>query len=479
MSLWLQGLCDLAKRYLSAFRTAWQMRKQFDTPIRYADETAFLPAHLELIDSPVSALPKWIGRLILLFLLIGVAWAWLGKVDIVAVAPGKIMPSGRSKTIQPIENSVVKQLYVHNGQEVKKDQLLIELVAMGAEADHSKSEVALEAAILSEFRQKALLTAMDTGSEPVFTQEEADNSLSRFPDNVLAQERALARSQYMTWAAQKERLTANIKQREAEIKTTEVQVKNLKAMQHYETERRNDYKKLYKVGHASKHEYFVQESKLIELTKELDTQQSKLNELAAVLNQAKQEYHYFIESSRRDTLEELHKANENIRQLSLEVEKSKQRQQFTEIRSPVDGSVQQLQTHTIGGVVTTAQPLMVIVPKEEQLEIEAMISNKDIGFIQVGQEVVIKIEAFPYTRYGYITGKIKHISFDAISDENLGLVFSGTILMDRNYLNIEGRKINLMAGMAVSAEIKTGDRRVIDYLLSPLKTTIDESLRER
>ena len=108
MSLWLQGLCDLAKRYLSAFRTAWQMRKQFDTPIRYADETAFLPAHLELIDSPVSALPKWIGRLILLFLLIGVAWAWLGKVDIVAVAPGKIMPSGRSKTIQSIENSVVK-----------------------------------------------------------------------------------------------------------------------------------------------------------------------------------------------------------------------------------------------------------------------------------------------------------------------------------------------------------------------------------
>lgn len=349
---------------------------------------------------------------------------------------------------------------------------------MGAEADHSKSEVALEAAILSEFRQKALLTAMDTGSEPVFTQEEADNSLSRFPDNVLTQERALARSQYMTWAAQKERLAANIKQREAEIKTTEVQVKNLKAMQHYETERRNDYKKLYKVGHASKHEYFVQESKLIELTKELHMHQSKLDELAAALNQAKQEYH-FIESSRRDTLEELHKANENIRRLSLEVEKSKQRQQFTEIRSPVDGSVQQLQTHTIGGVVTIAQPLMVIVPKEEQLEIEAMISNKDIGFIQVGQEVVIKIEAFPYTRYGYMTGTIKHISFEAINDENLGLAFSGTILMDRNYLNIEGRKINLMAGMAVSAEIKTGDRRVIDYLLSPLKTTIDESLRER
>ncbi|WP_373777488.1 HlyD family type I secretion periplasmic adaptor subunit [Glaesserella sp.] len=479
MSLWLEGLCELIKRYLTIFSETWKIRRQFDSPLRQEDENAFLPAHLELIESPISALPKWIGRLIFVFLLIAVVWAYLGKVDIVAVAPGKIMPSGRSKTIQPIETAMVKQVYVRNGQEVKKDQLLMELVAMGADADHSKSEEALNAAILSKYRQKALLNAMDNNVEPTFVQEVLNQSELVLPVEILQQEQALIRSQYTTWSAQKERLNASIKQREAEIKTTEIEVNKLRAMQKYEVERRNDFKSLYKTGGVSKHEYFVQENKLIELTNELHIQRSKLDELSASLNQAKQEYRYFIESFRRDVLEELRKANESISQLSLEVEKSKQRRQFTEIRSPVDGSVQQLQTYTIGGVVTTAQPLMVIVPKDDQLEIDAMISNKDIGFIQVGQDVVIKVEAFPYTRYGYITGKIKHISFDAINDEELGLVFSTTILMDKNYLNIDGKEIHLMAGMTVSAEIKTGKRSVMDYLLSPLKTTVDESMRER
>ncbi|VEI58130.1 Hemolysin secretion protein D, plasmid [Pasteurella multocida] len=122
---------------------------------------------------------------------------------------------------------------------------------------------------------------------------------------------------------------------------------------------------------------------------------------------------------------------------------------------------------------------MVIVPKQDYLEVEAMISNKDIGFVNVGQDVVIKVEAFPYTRYGYLTGKVKTISFDAIDHEQLGPVFAATILIDQSTLLIEGKTVELMAGMAVSAEIKTGKRSVLDYLFSPLKTTLDESLRER
>ncbi|QIM66120.1 hypothetical protein A4G16_01360 [Mannheimia granulomatis] len=150
-----------------------------------------------------------------------------------------------------------------------------------------------------------------------------------------------------------------------------------------------------------------------------------------------------------------------------------------EIRSPIDGVVQELQTYTIGGVVTTAQTLMVIAPEDEQLEVEALITNQDIGFIKVGQNVVLKIAAFPYTRYGYITGKVKHISLDAIQDEKLGYVFAATILMDRNFLNIQDSPIYLKQGMQVSAKIKTDKRNVMDYFLSPLRTTIDESLRER
>ena len=149
------------------------------------------------------------------------------------------------------------------------------------------------------------------------------------------------------------------------------------------------------------------------------------------------------------------------------------------LKSPVNGTVQQLVTHTIGGVVTAAQPIMVIVPDEDQMEVEALVQNKDIGFVKAGQEVVIKIESFPYTRYGYLTGKLKSISFDAIEDEKQGLVFAATVTLDKNHLIIDGQKINLTGGMNVTAEIKTGDRRVIDYILSPLQTKVDESMKER
>lgn len=479
MSLWLTGCCDLLKRYSTVFTSVWKVRKQLDAPARQADENAFLPAHLELIDTPVSALPKVTARLIVLFLLLALLWAWLGKVDIVAVAPGQITPSGRSKTIQPVETAVVKQVYVKNGEEVTKDQLLVELVAMGVEADYSKSEEALKAAKLTQLRQRALINAMDKDTNPELEADEQAKLLFADSSTLFTQEQLLAHSQYVSWKAQKQKLEATIKQRQAEIKTTEIEVKKLSEMQKYGKELRDGLKKLYDQQHSSKQEYYAQEYRYIELVNNLNAQRSRLNELTAALTQANEDYRYYVESFRRDVLDQLRTASDNVAQLSFEVEKSKQRQAFTEIHSPVDGTVQQLQTYTIGGVVTTAQPLMVIVPKEDNLEIEAMISNKDIGFVKVGQDAVIKIEAFPYTRYGYIEGKVKNISFDAIQNEKLGPVFAATITMDKHSLNVEGKQINLMAGMAVSAEIKTGKRSVMDYLLSPLKTVIDESLRER
>lgn len=130
-------------------------------------------------------------------------------------------------------------------------------------------------------------------------------------------------------------------------------------------------------------------------------------------------------------------------------------------------------------MVTAAQPIMVVVPNENQMEVEALLPNKDIGFVKAGQEVVIKIESFPYTRYGYLTGKVKSVSFDAVEHEQLGLVFAVLITLDQNYLTIEGQKVYLTGGMNITAEIKTGKRRVIDYLLSPLQTKVDESLKER
>lgn len=162
-----------------------------------------------------------------------------------------------------------------------------------------------------------------------------------------------------------------------------------------------------------------------------------------------------------------------------EVAKTTRRDRLMALRAPVDGTVQQLAVHTVGGVVTPAQALLAVVPGEESLEIEATVLNKDIGFVRPGQAVTVKIESFPYTHYGYLTGVVASVSHDAAQDENLGLVFPARIKLDGAMLTIDGTQVHLTSGMSLSAEIKTGKRRVITYLLSPLQQHGSEALRER
>lgn len=149
------------------------------------------------------------------------------------------------------------------------------------------------------------------------------------------------------------------------------------------------------------------------------------------------------------------------------------------MRAPVAGTVQQLAVHTVGGVVTPAQALLVVVPSEGALEIEATVLNKDIGFVRPGKDVIVKVDSFPYSRYGYLTGKVVSVSHDAAQDEQLGLVFPARVKLEWATLKIDGISARLNAGMSLSAEIKTGKRRVIDYLLSPFQQHTTEALRER
>jgi len=149
------------------------------------------------------------------------------------------------------------------------------------------------------------------------------------------------------------------------------------------------------------------------------------------------------------------------------------------LTAPVSGTVQQLNIHTIGGVVAAATPLMQIVPKEKRVEVEAFMENKDVGFVREGQSAAVKIDAFEYTKYGTIQGKVTHVSRDAIADEKRGLIYSTKIVLDRSSINVEGREIPLSAGMSVNVEIKTGERRIIEYVMSPLLRHKRESLNER
>jgi hemolysin D len=151
-------------------------------------------------------------------------------------------------------------------------------------------------------------------------------------------------------------------------------------------------------------------------------------------------------------------------------------QSFT---APVDGVVQQLRVHTVGGGVAPAEELMIIVPKGQMLEVEAMVLNRDIGFVSEGQTATVKVDAFPFTRYGTINGDLVTVSNDAATDEHLGLIHPSRVKVARTSMHIDAKDIALSPGMAVTVEIKTGQRRLIEYFLSPVLQAVEESGRER
>ncbi|MEB5961288.1 HlyD family type I secretion periplasmic adaptor subunit [Enterobacter sichuanensis] len=477
MKLCFSAFIDLFRRYKDIFMQVWRVRASLDTPERTADEREFLPAHLELTETPVSAAPKCVARLIMLFAFIALVWAIIGQVEIVAVSAGKTIPSGYSKVIQPLETSVIKKILVKDGDKVKKGDLLIELAGIGSDSDYNQTIRQLNAAILGRLRSQALLRGLETRTLPDIQRTEAV-SLS-VSETELAEARRLVQNQYQTWFAQDEQMQTVLQQRNAELRATRSQITKLKNLGVIEKQRLHDFEKLQKKNYLSQHELYQQQSKTIENDQDLASQREQLQQIEESIHQVEKERLVNLQTLKRDTLDSLRQANEDIQQLSEQVDKTRQRQTWMSLTSPVAGTVQQLAFHNEGGVVMEGQAIMLIAPQDDRIEVETMIENKDIGFVKAGQDVVVKIESFPYTRYGYLTGKVKHVSFDAIEDEKRGLLFSARILLDQHHINVEGTNIPLNAGMNVTTEIKTGKRRVIDYLLSPLQTTLDRSFTER
>ncbi|MDF7676666.1 HlyD family type I secretion periplasmic adaptor subunit [Neisseriaceae bacterium ESL0693] len=473
----IQALKAFLQRYSAVWKSVWSVRQQLDPPKRNQDERAFLPAELELIETPISAAPKWSARLIILFAVIALVWAMIGKMDIVAVAPGKTSLGGHSKTIQSLETAVVDKVNVVNGDHVKAGQTLVSLSGIGSDSDYAQSVKTLQAAQLTRLRLEALLHSLETRQSPSLDQMQAQKW--HLDASHIAQAQTLAQNQFQTWYTQDAQLQTVLLGHQAELQAIKAQVNKLAQTSQIESQRASDYKDLLSQNFVSKHAYYEQQSKLIQTRGDLATQRSQMQKIQQSIREAEENRRLNTSTLKRDTLDQLRQANEQIQQMTEQVQKAFQRKQFMTLKSPVDGTVQQLATYTVGGVVTAAQPIMVIVPDQDQMEVEAIIQNKDIGFVKAGQQVVIKIESFPYTRYGYITGTVKSVSFDAIEDEKLGLVFAAIIKLDRNNLTIDGQKVNLTGGMNVTAEIKTGKRRVIDYILSPLQTKLDESLKER
>ncbi|WP_138379543.1 HlyD family type I secretion periplasmic adaptor subunit [Luteithermobacter gelatinilyticus] len=232
-------------------------------------------------------------------------------------------------------------------------------------------------------------------------------------------------------------------------------------------------------GLSPRFQFLEYQERLVSQKKDLQIQRDQLSRVQASIRAVEQQMDQIREEFRKTVLMELAEAEDKEAALRQELTKNRKRRELQVLRAPVDGRVQQLAVHTIGGVVNAGDALMVVVPDGSALMVEAHVLNKDIGFVREGQAVEVKLEAFPFTKYGVIPGRLDHLAQDAVNDENLGLVYPARISIERSTIHVNGKEVPLGPGMALTAEIKTGQRRLIEFLLSPLLRYKDESLRER
>ncbi|WP_374384682.1 HlyD family type I secretion periplasmic adaptor subunit [Dongia sp.] len=430
-----------------------------------------------MLETPPSPLGRALALSISAFAAIALLWACVGEIDIVAVGQGKIVPSGRTKMIQAFETGVVTKIAVEEGQHVEKGDLLVELdsTATGADTDRLTKELATKRLDVARLRSILGLP----GGEAL----DDEGAASGFDEASLALARSFRATQL---GEQQEKLAAlarELERQRANAVGTKAEIAKIEAQLPLKREQVEARRGLLEKGLTPKQQFLEMQQELIAMEGEASVANARANEAQAVIATIERQIAQAKEEFDRDRLKELTEAEAQAAQLTEELKKATQRQALQRLTAPVAGTVQQLQLHTIGGVVEPAKPLMVIVPEDAGIEIEAEIENKDIGFVEEGQEAVVKLDAFPFTRYGTMVGHVATISGDAVEQPaNSGpprLIYTTRIRLEKDTMKVDGRDVQLTPGMVAAVEIKTGTRKLIEFVLSPLMRMGDEAGRER
>ena len=463
-------------KYLCVLQDAWDNRAQLGESKRDQQQLEFLPAALEVLERPPSPAGKLLGRIIIALFAIAVAWACIGKVDIVAVAEGKIISKSRIKDIQPLEKGVVKAILVTEGERVKSGQPLVELDQTLTAAEQTRLTQDLHFTQLNWLRQRALLKALQGEVErPVLEQQKSIK--------LTAQEKSMhAQLLQQEWLDYQSRINTYLSQkneREAALQGNQAKLQQLKLTLPLVTRRAEAMQKLVVKHMAPEMEYLKLEQERIEQKQTLITHQKQQQQFTYAIETATQQLNTYKAEATHQSLTKMDEYQRQINSLTQQLTQASDTNAKQTLYAPVDGTVQQLAVHTIGGVVTEAQVLMKLVPRDDHLEVEAVLENKDIGFVFKGQPAEIKVNTFNFTKYGIVDAEVTDLTSDAIVDEQKGLVYKLRLKMQQTQMQIDGRTVDLLPGMTVSAEVKTGKRRLIEYVMSPLLRKTSESVRER
>ena len=437
-----------------------------------SDARAFLPAALEVLETPASPAARWTAISLAAFFCIALAWALIGTVDVVAVAQGRIVPAGGVKQIQPLEIGVVRAIHVRDGMSVKKGDVLVELDPTDSEVDKNQLEREVMTASIELARLHAMTRRLDGRPGELQAPEGADQIM------VTMQRQRLA-SDYAAHDAEMASMDAQLASRLAERQSILAEIEKLEETLPLIEEREQSLAALVQKGISPKPNWLEVRTLLIESRQNIAIERHRLVESEAAIEAAVRESNRVEAEAKQKTFTEMLDARKTYEQATLALRKAQLRENQQSLRAPENGVVQQLNVHTVGGVVQPAEALMLLVPDDVPLEISAMVLNKDKGFVRAGLSAEVKVESFPFTKYGTIDAEVRHLSGDAIQDENLGPVYEMKVNMDRYDMSVDGETVRLVPGMNVTVEVKTGERRLIEFVLSPLLRYQDEALRER
>ena len=451
-----------------AIRADREHRKAF-IPSAEAD---FLPAALEVAERPVSPTARVVAWVSMIGLAIVIVWTVFGRVDVVASASGTLIPTGNIKLVQSPGAGVVRAIYVRNGDMVRKGQALLDLDPTIVGADLAAAEKALATAELEIARNRAIADALSGKGlnfvAPAGTAPEIAQTQRRLIAAQLAEIEASAASLASARATALSDANAARANAARLADTVPILDRQIERMNRLDAKGYAPGQRLLELQRQRRAEAGEREVALTQITRG-----------QAEARKAGEQIRETRETALRTALADLAKAESEAILRREEVTKARQMNRFQRLVAPVDGTVQNLEVHTVGGVVEAAKTLMTVVPARGALEVQAKVLNKDIGFIRTGQEAAVKLEAFSFTRYGAVPGRVARISRDAVQDKDLGLVYIVTVTLDRSFVDADGRRYALAPGLAATVDVKTGTRRIVSYLISPLQTSISQAGRER
>jgi len=500
----------------SALGTAPAKARDAASPGVTGRNREFLPAAIEILETPAAPLPVALMLTICAFFTLAFAWSFIGRLDVNAVAPAKLEATGRVKVIQSLDSGKIAAIDAENGARVKAGDLLLELDPAEALADERGARDTLDAGLAEIARRRVVVDAARAaqragarnGAPTALLEALAADPQGKIdwgealPETVRLREESVLTADLTQIADALRALDKQIAQKQATLERLRMSIAFQTTLIDTLSQRVATRQEAIDLRVGTKINLYDAKEQLERSQSMLASDQGQLIETDAAVGELQSEkvkaLSQFIADNENKAAEAAGKADEARDALA----KASARLSHMKLYAPIDGVVQQLSVTTFGQVVGAGQQLAVVTPTDQSLQVEALVANMDIGFVKVGQDVAVKLDAFPFTRFGALRGKVIRIASEAVDEQEAkrslanatapangagpsapgqpeSFVFPVTVAIDRTAMRIDGATIPLTPGMTASVDIRTDSRRIIDYFLSPLTKTVSEAMTER